>query len=85
MIKFANTFKENKMCTSHLSHPTKHPQAGPNLDPLENPNRHIRSHRSLASRASTSQKRIIILDYRPCYVSIHEVTPPQHPRILWGW
>jgi hypothetical protein len=38
MIKFAKTFKKKKMCTSYLSHPTEHPQAGPNLDPLKNPN-----------------------------------------------
>jgi hypothetical protein len=56
IIKFAKTFKKNKMCTSHLSHPTEHPQAGPNLDLLRNPNQHMRSHQSSASGASTSQK-----------------------------
>jgi hypothetical protein len=44
------------MCTSYLSHPTKHPQEEQNLDLLRNPSRHMNSHRSSASRASTSQK-----------------------------
>jgi hypothetical protein len=35
MIKITKTFKKNKMCTSYLNHPTEHPQAGPNPDPLE--------------------------------------------------
>jgi hypothetical protein len=56
MIKITKFFKKNKMCTSYLDHPTEHPQAGPNPDPLRNPNQRMCSRQSSASGALTNQK-----------------------------
>jgi hypothetical protein len=70
------------MCTSYLDLPTERPRAGPSPIPSEvQPDIGIIiDHQHLWSQPV--KEGIIVFDDWSSYMSGHEVTPPQHPRIL---